>query len=122
MVGAVGSTSTASAPNVDVHGSFDESGLATPPLRPGEAGLLALLAAAHKPATLRVLDVRLAAIARLRKLSTQTKSLKLRMWRECRAEAFQTCRLEPNLFYPFAEHWERETFAITGGDRPFLMS
>jgi hypothetical protein len=46
---------------VDVHGSFDESGLTTPPLRPGEAGLLALLTAAHKPATLRVLDVRLAA-------------------------------------------------------------
>jgi hypothetical protein len=36
--------------------------------------------------------------------------------------AFQACRLEPNLVYPFPEHRERETFAITGGDRPFLMS
>ena len=31
-------------------------------------------------------------------------------------------RLEPNLIYPLPEHRERETFAITGGDRPFLMS
>src|ERR1700753_1526808 len=30
-------------------------------------------------------------------------------------------RLEPNRVYPFTEHRERETFAITGGNCPFLM-